>query len=331
MYNIMKKQMNESYRGQTLLKYYKEDFIGALREYESMEFLQESIHLDKSDQEKLMELLRIGMKKEDLNIMLFNAQNITDEVLENFKKPEGHRIPMILFRDIPLGREEIPSNIQLSVDLMNYSTGGTSKEKSENMNFSNDSILFGRTREDSISETPSESVIRRAREDSISESEPLSPNIQDILENQDQTNFSPDSILFRRTPEDSISETLSESVIRRTREDSISDNIHQEENNTKTVLEEEKLHKSLLERSLYKIKERKLLEEQFQKKLRGLVQKKQERYERNKPSHNYQDQNYRFNQEYVVTLAKFHNIHIPTLASNLTLSDFPRRPRKPAK
>jgi hypothetical protein len=481
----MKKQMNESYRGQTLLKYYKEDFISALKEFESLEFLQEAIHLVNT-REKKMELLRIGMKKEDLNIMLFNAQNITDEVLENFKKPVEHRIPMILFRDIPLAREEIPSNIQLSVDLTDYSTVHTSAEKSEKMKFSDDlinarrtptdSISFRRTREDSISNTLPETVIRRARQDSISETIPLSQNNQEVLEKQDDMKFSADlinalrtptdSILFRRTREDFISNTIPETVIRRAREDSISEivdqeknnqevlenqdetnfsadsisfrrtptdlinalspredsisnfvgqeenntkndleetswdksilenggegvhapdrreghhyfsQVNQEENNTKndlvensenkTILEngddendmpsllsfgpghnllsqinqEESHHKSLLERSLLKIKERKLLEEQFQKKLKGLVKKKQEQYEKIKPTYQYQDKNYQFYQEYVVTLAKHYNVPIPTISApvivpsaNLANLGYQlpggRRPRRP--
>ena len=60
-----------------------------------------------------------------------------------------------------------------------------------------------------------------------------------------------------------------------------------------------------------------VLEETFQKKLQGLVKKKQERYEQTKPTYHVQDQNYRFHQEYVVTLAKYYNIPIPTLDSNL--------------
>ena len=47
-----------------------------------------------------------------------------------------------------------------------------------------------------------------------------------------------------------------------------------------------------------------VLEESFQKKLQGLVKKKQERYEQTKPTYHVQDQNYRFHQEYVVTLAR---------------------------
>jgi len=69
------------------------------------------------------------------------------------------------------------------------------------------------------------------------------------------------------------------------------------------------------------------LEEPFQKKLHGLVQKKQKQYEQNKPTYHTQDQNYRFHQEYVVTLAKYYNIPIPTVDRNLTLADLPLKSR----
>ena len=101
----------------------------------------------------------------------------------------------------------------------------------------------------------------------------------------------------------------------------ISDIENQEENHTKIVLEEsldnpvleESLDNPVLEESL----NNPVLEETFQKKLQGLVKKKQERYEQTKPTYHVQDQNYRFHQEYVVTLAKYYNIPIPTLDSNL--------------
>ena len=92
---------------------------------------------------------------------------------------------------------------------------------------------------------------------------------------------------------------------------------------------EEPLDKTVSEEPLDKT----VLEESFQKKLQGLVKKKQARYEQTKPTYNVQDQNYRFHQEYVVTLAKYYNIPIPILDSNLTLTDLPRRKplRKPLR
>ena len=41
-----KKQMNESFRGQTLVKYYKEDLVNVLREFYTLEMLQEVLQID---------------------------------------------------------------------------------------------------------------------------------------------------------------------------------------------------------------------------------------------------------------------------------------------
>ena len=108
--------------------------------------------------------------------------------------------------------------------------------------------------------------------------------------------------------------------------------VSSEELSDKSVLEEpchksvseEPCHKSVLEEPCHKS----VLEEPFQKKLQGLCKKKQERYEKNKPTYHYQDQNYRFHQEYVVTLAKYHNIPIPTVDRSLTLADLPLKSRR---
>ena len=98
---------NESFRAQTLSKYYKEDLVNALREYYTMEQLQEVVEMDLGSKDNLMEILRRGMKKEDLNVILFNSRNITEEALENFRKPNLRRNTVIVFRDVNLGKNAL--------------------------------------------------------------------------------------------------------------------------------------------------------------------------------------------------------------------------------
>ena len=74
-----KRQMNESFRGQTLITYYKEDLVNVLREFYTLEMLQEVLHIDDRNKDKLVEILRTGLKKEELNVILFNSQNITSD------------------------------------------------------------------------------------------------------------------------------------------------------------------------------------------------------------------------------------------------------------
>ena len=75
----------KTYRGQTLQRYYKEDYLGVLKEYVNVKSLQEMIHLDITNRPRLLEILQIGMKKEDLNVILFNSKNIPDEVWHKLK------------------------------------------------------------------------------------------------------------------------------------------------------------------------------------------------------------------------------------------------------
>ena len=94
----------ESFRVQTLSKYYKEDLVNVLREFFTMEQLQEVLEIDPTQKDNLMDILHRGMKKEDLNVILFNSRNITEEALENFRKPNLRRNSVIVFRDVNLGR-----------------------------------------------------------------------------------------------------------------------------------------------------------------------------------------------------------------------------------
>ena len=96
----------ESFRVQTLSKYYKEDLVNVLREFFTMEQLQEVLEIDPINKDNLMDILHRGMKKEDLNVILFNSRNITEEALENFRKPNQRRTPVIVFRDVNLGKSE---------------------------------------------------------------------------------------------------------------------------------------------------------------------------------------------------------------------------------
>jgi hypothetical protein len=616
----------KTYRGQTLQRYYKEDYLGVLKEYVSVPSIQEMIQLDITNRLRLLEILQIGMKKEDLNVILYNSKNITDEVLENFKRPTHHRIPMILFQDFPppppLGnsQEEVPGNIFISPRLSEISVNPTVDDGFRysrflvNTNFQSERMLPENIlREQSLQnnilqeQMLPENILREqslqkkvlrdeeeknsglevennfAREPMLQknifqeqmlqnkvfseEEKPISvgglnfisePTLQNnILQEQSlqknifqeqtlqkkvfqeggannsglevENNFSqelmlqknilreqmlPENILQEQTlqkkvfqeqmlqnkvfseEENSISvgglnfiseptlqnnifqeQTLQKKVISYAKggknDSDVSENIlqeqslqknilreqmlpenilqeqtlqkkvfqeqmlpenilldtqknsvhgeniltvssvisnlinqeenhtkndleelswnkpilektggnenlpgpeerreghhslspvNQEENNTKNVLEdndrpsllsfgpghnllsqtnqEESHHKSLLERSLLKIKERKLLEEQFQKKLKGLVKRKQEQYEQIKPTYQYQDKNYQFYQEYVVTLAKHYNVPIPTISApvivpstNLANLGYQlpggRRPRRP--
>ena len=96
----------ESFRVQTLSKYYKEDLVNVLREFFTMEQLQEVLEIDPTQKDNLMDILHRGMKKEDLNVILFNSRNITEEALENFRKPNLRRNSVIVFRDVNLGKSE---------------------------------------------------------------------------------------------------------------------------------------------------------------------------------------------------------------------------------
>ena len=116
-----KKQMNETFRGQTLVKYYKEDLLNVLRENSSVDQLQEVMHIDLTNKDILMDVLRLGLKKEDLNVILSNSHNITEEALENYRKPNQRRNSVVIFREVPLGRKlsEEPNQVENSIQNQN--------------------------------------------------------------------------------------------------------------------------------------------------------------------------------------------------------------------
>ena len=116
-----KKQMNETFRGQTLVKYYKEDLLNVLRENSSVDQLQEVMHIDLTNKDILMDILRLGLKKEDLNVILSNSHNITEEALENYRKPNQRRNSVVIFREVPLGRKlsEEPNQVENSIQNQN--------------------------------------------------------------------------------------------------------------------------------------------------------------------------------------------------------------------
>ena len=116
-----KKQMNETFRGQTLVKYYKEDLLNVLRENSSVDQLQEVMHIDLTNKDILMDVLRLGLKKEDLNVILSNSHNITDEALENYRKPNQRRNSVVIFREVSLGRNlsEEPNQVENSIQNQN--------------------------------------------------------------------------------------------------------------------------------------------------------------------------------------------------------------------
>ena len=104
-----------------MVKYYKEDLLNVLRENSSVDQLQEVMHIDLTNKDILMDILRLGLKKEDLNVILSNSHNITEEALENYRKPNQRRSSVIIFREVPLGRKlsEEPNQVENSIENQN--------------------------------------------------------------------------------------------------------------------------------------------------------------------------------------------------------------------
>ena len=339
-----KKQRNETFRGQAMAKYYKEDLLNILKECYSIEQLQEVMHIDASDKDNLIDVLRLGLKKEDLNVILFNSQNITEEALENYRKPNQRRNSVIIYREVPLGRNssqddlsnysEIQEQNQVENIIENETLDDPPKIQYENILLTRDDsklILLTREelktilapREEFIDNSFNEEGILAPREEvtddfcDVGENVAIQDDLKIILAPRDDSklilapreefidnSFNAEGIFATR-------EENSEIIVAREKEKDIID--IQEETIVNQSVDENTRETFLL--SLNRIRNISQTKEKFQERLKGLVRNSVDFYEKTKSTYRQTDKNYQFYKDHIVPMAKYHNIPLePYLA-----------------
>ena len=324
-----KKQMNETFRGQTLLKYYKEDLVNVLREFYTMEQLQEVLKIDERDAENLISILRTGLKKEDLNVILFNSQNITEEALENYRKPTQRRIPVIVYRDIvDLGNisevqeeyQEIPTNMEnhkIRQTRDDFKEIPEAREEKK-VNSVNAEGIFAPCEENRVNLFNAEGIFASHHD------------FKNIMLTPDELKEFPEAREGKMVNLCNVSEIISTredfNEIPDAREENNDFLFDADENNEDIGLQEEtsivlgtseKIEeypavdehmKEAFILSLNRIRNIQQSKEMFQERLEHLLRKHTERYKKRKSIYAPNDKIYQFFQQHVVPLCKYHNI-----------------------
>ena len=322
---------HESFRTQTLSKYYKEDLINVLREFYTMEQLQEVVEIDSTSKDNLMNILHSGMKKEDLNVILFNSRNITHEALENFRKPNQRRNSVIVFRDVNLEK----SGLQEETNL------GTNREEGFYIRQERDDCKEIETQTENFDKSFNAEGIISAQ----GENPDKSFNAEGIIsvgeENKDKT-FRVGGIISPPQDFDEPIETQTENLDKSFNVDGIIS--PQEKNPDKSfnaggiisavdgniekyalqtsIVKIDSVNENLRETfllSLNRIQNISQTKEKFQERLKGLVRNQVDFYDKKKSTFRQSDQNYQFFKQHIVPMAKFHNIPLePYLAQDCT-------------
>ena len=313
---------HESFRTQTLSKYYKEDLINVLREFYTMEQLQEVVEIDSTSKDNLMNILHSGMKKEDLNVILFNSRNITHEALENFRKPNQRRNSVIVFRDVNLEK----SGLQEETNL------GTNREEGFYIRQERDDCKEIETQTENLDKSFNAEGIISPQEENPDKSFNAEGIISVGEENKDKT-FRVEGIISPPQDFDDPTETQTENVDKSFNVDGIIS--PQEENQGESsnaegiisavddniekfalqtnIVEIDSVSENLRETfllSLNRIKNISESKELFQDRLKGLVRKQVESYGKHKSRYSDTDKNYRLFNQHIVPMAKYYNISL---------------------
>ena len=325
-----KKQMNESFRGQTLVKYYKEDLVNVLREFYTLEMLQEVLQIDDRNKDKLVEILRTGLKKEELNVILFHSQNITQEALENYKKPSQRRIPVIIYREVAdLGETVVDQELEkIIVQVENNKIRQTrddlkeilrTREEKKGKSFTAEGIIASSEELRNIILTPTDlNKIPQPREElrNIILTQTDLKEIPRAREENKGNSFNAEGIIASREENSEIIDAREKEKI-----------VFESQNDVSTFLgtiEKEKEYPEVDENmketfllSLNHIQKIHQSKTMFQEQLKSLLRTQVSKYENNKSTYRLTDKNYQFIQQHVVPLCNYYQIPFDSIRTNL--------------
>ena len=309
---------NESFRSQALSKYYKEDLVNVLREFYTMEQLQEVLEIDLENQENLMEILCRGMKKEDLNIILFNSRNITEEALENFRKPTLRRNTVIVFRDVNLDKssfqEESLGEIPQSEELKEIETQSKNQDQSFNVEriFSPHQKNIDKSfNAEGIFSLPQENLDKTFNVESIISPREEFEDKTDIQQNHLGESFNSEGIFLPNEKNLDVTFNVEGNIL------TVNDSTDEIALQTK-ILKNDSLNENFKETfllSLNHIKNLSHTKDKFKERLKNLVRKQVDDYDKYKSRYTDADRRFQFFKQHIVPMAKFYNIPLePYLA-----------------
>ena len=291
-------------------RFYKDDCLSILSTL-PINSLQEILDLDLTDKAEILEFLRTGLKKEDLNFALANALKIIDKLTSRVK-PNGNQESneIITNTDIPdeestniisENHEEIlaPNPPQGEFHPPNRTQGGIRPRKP--LQGENESQIFSRnhtdisTIEEILAPNPPQGGIRLRNPLQVRNNPPIPPQVEIQQPIPPQDEF---QTVLAETQDDEPVETKF---------------IHDEakvlefiENNQE--LDQNKINSELHSSLMILIRNRGQNKVLFKLNLETILRKRINEFHKNKKSNQCQDDNYKFHNKYIKPLCAYYNL-----------------------
>jgi hypothetical protein len=292
--------------------------------------LQEVLHMDDRNKDKLVEILRTGLKKEELNVILFNSQNITQEALENYKKPSQRRIPVIIYREVAdLGEMVVDHDLeQISLDGENQKIRQTREELKEirqtreekKVNYFNaEGIIASSEDLKNAIRTPTDlKEIPEVREElkNIILTPTDLKEIPDAREENKGNYFNAEGIIAPREENVEIIDAREKEKTIFEAQNDISEFLGTIEKEKEYPDVDENMKETFL-LSLNHIQKIHQSKEMFQEQLKRLLRTQVSKYENNKSTYRLTDKNYQFIQQHVIPLCNYYHIPFDSIRTNL--------------
>ena len=291
-------------------RFYKEDCLSILSTL-PINSLQEILDLDLTDKAEILEFLRTGLKKEDLNFALANALKIIDKLTSRVK-PNGNQESneIITNTDIPdeestniisENHEEIlaPNPPQGEFHPPNRTQGGIRPRNP--LQGENESQISSRNHtdispfEEILAPNPPQGGIRLRNPLQVRNNPPIPPQVEIQQPIPPQDEF---QTVLAETQDDEPVETKF---------------IHDEakvlefiENNQE--LDQNKINSELHSSLMILIRNRGQNKVLFKSNLETILRKRINEFYKNKKSNQYQDDNYKFHNKYIKPLCAYYNL-----------------------
>ena len=291
-------------------RFYKEDCLSILSTL-PINSLQEILDLDLTDKAEILEFLRTGLKKEDLNFALANALKIIDKLTSRVK-PNGNQESneIITNTDIPdeestniisENHEEIlaPNPPQGEFHPPNRTQGGIRPRNP--LQGENESQISSRNHtdispfEEILAPNPPQGGIRLRNPLQVRNNPPIPPQVEIQQPIPPQDEF---QTVLAETQDDEPVETKF---------------IHDEakvlefiENNQE--LDQNKINSELHSSLMVLIRNRGQNKVLFKSNLETILRKRINEFYKNKKSNQYQDDNYKFHNKYIKPLCAYYNL-----------------------
>ena len=294
-------------------RFYKEDCLSILSTL-PINSLQEILDLDLTDKGEILEFLRTGLKKEDLNFALANALKIIDKLTSRGKPNENQQTSIVndIIANTDITDEEstnivfenheeilAPNPPQGEIHPPNRTQGGIRPRNP--LQGENESQISSRNHtdispfEEILAPNPPQGGIRLRNPLQVRNNPPIPPQVEIQQPIPPQDEF---QTVLAETQDDEPVETKF---------------IHDEakvlefiENNQE--LDQNKINSELHSSLMILIRNRGQNKVLFKSNLETILRKRINEFYKNKKSNQYQDDNYKFHNKYIKPLCAYYNL-----------------------